>query len=189
MNVQNQRSLPHLGGEACFKQIQKVKPLVQVFVGLLAHQNMEFLSAFSDWNFGDISSHTYIVTLFENFGITTLIGRGIGRDLIEFQNFVIRGDVLYTASAGCLLKANLRQPVIEFEVFYGKCLSLAELNDLIQKTEDRGFPTLVKEAFWRAPFERIQPDNWIFQHVPIIPSYCLSILKLYCQRYSMEQVT
>ena len=84
MNVQNQRSLPHLGGEACFKQIQKVKPLVQVFVGLLAHQNMEFLSAFSDWNFGDISSHTSIVTLFENFGI--YLGPSLGFHSTSIDN-------------------------------------------------------------------------------------------------------
>ncbi len=119
----------------------------------------------------DIYTYSSIRRITSEGLVTTLIGQGVGQDLIGFANrgFAIRNDILYTASAGCLLKADLNQPVIAFEVFYGKCLSATDLARLIQQAKEQGFPIPIEEAFGNVEFYHIQPDSEVYFLARAIP--------------------
>jgi hypothetical protein len=112
----------------------------------------------------DIYTHSSIRRITSEGLVTTLIGQGVGQDLIGFANrgFAIRNDILYTASAGCLLKADLNQPVIAFEAFYGQCLSATDLARLIQQAKEQGFQTPIEDSFWDVSFQSIQPNQEIY---------------------------
>ncbi|MBT9548818.1 MAG: hypothetical protein IV090_25725 [Candidatus Sericytochromatia bacterium] len=95
--------------------------------------------------------------------VTTLLGRGTTQTLVGTSGMAIRNDVLYVTSAGCLLKADLKkeQP-LSFNPFYGKCLSLEQVQNIQKKESQAPDLSLNKNDFWNPVIEQIMPENNLF---------------------------
>ena len=94
--------------------------------------------------------------------VTTLIGRGTGQTLIGNMKMIIREDILYISSAGCLLKADLKQESPSFQAFYGTCLSEKELLSLKEQVQTTGTPIPVATTFEDAYISDIIPEKTIY---------------------------
>jgi hypothetical protein len=94
--------------------------------------------------------------------VTTLIGRGTGQTLIGNMKMIIREDILYISSAGCLLKADLKQEPPSFQAFYGTCLSEKELQRLKEQVQTTGTPISVATTFEGAYIRDIMPEKTIY---------------------------
>ena len=101
--------------------------------------------------------------------MNTLIGKGAERQFVGFSGFTLRGDTLYTASAGCLLKANITHEFLDFEVTYGKCLTVEGVKQLQQKTVQQGSSIPIEQSFWNVVFDELQFDGDIFYRAVAIP--------------------
>lgn len=101
--------------------------------------------------------------------VNTLIGEGAERQFVGFSDFTLRGDTLYTASAGCLLKANITHEFLDFEVVYGKCLTVEGVKQLQQKAVLQGYPIPIEESFWNVVFDELQFDGDLFYSAVAIP--------------------
>jgi hypothetical protein len=95
--------------------------------------------------------------------VTTLLGRGTTQTLVGTSGMAIRNDVLYVTSAGCLLKADLKkeQP-LSFNPFYGKCLSLEQVQNIQKKDSQAPDLSLNENDFWNPVIEQIMPENDLF---------------------------
>ena len=94
--------------------------------------------------------------------VTTLIGRGTSQTLVGNMKMIIREDILYISSAGCLLKADLKQEPPTFQAFYGTCLSEKELLRLKEQVQTTGTPIPVATTFEGAYIRDIIPEKTIY---------------------------
>lgn len=94
--------------------------------------------------------------------VSTLLGRGTGQTLVGNMKMIIRDDILYISSAGCLLKSDLKQEPSSFQAFYGTCLSEKELLKLKEQVQTTGTAIPVSTTFEHAYLRDIIPEKTIY---------------------------
>ena len=94
----------------------------------------------------------------------------MGQTLIGNLSMIIRQDILYTSSAGCLLKADLKKEPLTFTAFYGTCLTIEELTRLQEQVKKTDTPIPVENIFEYAYIYSIMPEKAIYFYLSPIGS-------------------
>lgn len=109
--------------------------------------------------------------------VETILDKFDEKSLIA-SDITIRNDILYVASAGCLLKADLNQEQLFFQAFYGKCIDLEQIKILQQEIELSNAVIPIEQVFLTSSFTSIRPEQNLFIGVGSVDSKQSTYLKL-----------